>query len=229
MIDIPANLAHVRQRIALAAIKAGRSPAETSLLAVSKQQSLTAIRQVLDAGQRDFGENYLQEALPKIQSLGGENIVWHFIGPLQSNKTRAIAEHFSWVHSVDRAKIAQRLSRQRPENLGSLNVCLQVNIDEEDTKSGIPVAQALPLAQLVNTLPNIRLRGLMAIPRRRQDNSDAFQKMSALFRQMGASGEFVCWDTLSLGMSADLESAIAAGSTLVRVGTDIFGRRKNSG
>ena len=223
MQKIDDKLQKVTERINRAVLESGRKPQTVRLIAVSKTQPASAIRQAYHAGQRMFGENYLQEALDKQQQLTDlQDIEWHFIGPVQSNKTRSIAEHFSWVHSVDRLKIAQRLSEQRPPSLPALNVCIQINIDDENTKSGVQL-QALPeLAAAVKSLPKLQLRGLMAIPaagNNPEQQRAAFRKMAELKNQY----DFM--DSLSMGMSGDLEIAIAEGATLVRVGTDIFGSR----
>lgn len=225
---IAANLQQVRARIVTACTAAGRDAAGVQLLAVSKTFGPEAVRAAHAAGQRAFGENYVQEGLAKIEALAdlrGE-LEWHCIGPLQSNKTRPVAEHFDWVHSVDRLKIAQRLSEQRPTHLPPLSVCLQVNVDAGANKSGVPPGEALPLARAVAALPGLRLRGLMAIPEPAPDfeaQRALFLRAAAVFDQLRAAG--IVLDTLSLGMSADLEAAVAAGSTMVRVGTAIFGRR----
>ena len=216
----------VRQRIAHAAHACGRDPADISLLAVSKTCAADAIAAALQCGQHAFGENYVKEALAKIAALPNAGLEWHFIGPIQSNKTRVIAEHFDWVHSVDRAKIADRLSLSRPARLAPLQICIEVNIGGEDTKSGVAPAQAAALAHAVVALPRLKLRGLMAIPppsagpaRQRRH----FAVLRELKEQLTRDG--IALDTLSMGMSADLEAAIAEGATLVRVGTAIFGER----
>ena len=218
-------LAKVTARIQQAMQAAGRKPQSVRLIAVSKTQPAEALAQAYAAGQRDFGENYLQEALEKqvkLQYL--EDIVWHFIGPIQSNKTRPIAENFTWVHSIDREKIAQRLNDQRPTQLEPLQVCIQVNIDDESTKSGVSLADLPRLAQAISQMPRLQLRGLMSIPsaanNAHQQNA-AFNKLHVALEQLQLRG----LDTLSMGMSGDLEAAIAQGSTMVRVGTDIFGAR----
>lgn len=227
MHSIADRLAQVRERIALAARACNRDPASITLLAVSKTKPVSAVQQAIEAGQRHFGENYLQDALEKIQALPNPDLVWHFIGPIQSNKTRAIAEHFDWVHSVDRLKIAQRLNDQRPEGLPPLNVCIQVNISREDAKAGILPEGAAELARAVNALPRLRLRGLMAIPRASKASSEQLAPLQALTAlQKQIKTELSELDTLSMGMSADLEAAVAAGATLVRIGTDIFGARQ---
>jgi pyridoxal phosphate enzyme (YggS family) len=193
---------------------------------VSKTQSAATVREAYEAGQRDFGENYVQEALEKIAALPLPGLVWHFIGPLQSNKTRDIASHFDWVHSVDRLKIASRLNEQRPAGMAPLNVCIQVNISDEDSKSGVALADVEALCEAVQSMPNLRLRGLMAIPAPSDDPAAqraVYAPLAALLRQLQAL--YAGMDTLSVGMSADFAAAIAEGSTLVRVGTAIFGAR----
>ncbi|CAI3810388.1 Pyridoxal phosphate homeostasis protein [Pseudomonas sp. MM221] len=217
------NLSAISARIASAAQAAGRDPASVQLLAVSKTKPASAIREVHAAGVRDVGENYLQEALTKQQALSDLPLIWHFIGPIQSNKTKAIAEHFDWVHSVDRLKIAQRLSEQRPAGLAPLNLCLQVNVSGEDSKSGCAPADLPALAKAVAGLPNLRLRGLMAIPEPTDDRAAqeaAFARLRQLQESLGLG-----LDTLSMGMSHDLEAAIAQGATWVRIGTALFGAR----
>ncbi|WP_410951918.1 YggS family pyridoxal phosphate-dependent enzyme [Pseudomonas sp. S1(2024)] len=217
------NLSAISARIASAAQAAGRDPASVQLLAVSKTKPASAIREIHAAGVCDFGENYLQEALTKQQALGDLPLIWHFIGPIQSNKTKAIAEHFDWVHSVDRLKIAQRLSEQRPAGLPPLNICLQVNVSGEDSKSGCTPADLPALAKAVAALPNLRLRGLMAIPEPTDDRA-AQEAAFATLRQL-QEGLGLGLDTLSMGMSHDLEAAIAQGATWVRIGTALFGAR----
>ena len=220
----------VQARIAAACVASGRSADAVQLLAVSKTFSAEDVRQVAACGQRDFGENYIQEGVDKITALqgGAYALVWHCIGPMQSNKTKLVAEHFDWAHTVDRLKIAQRLNDQRPAYLPPLNVCLQVNIDGGDTKSGIAPAEVLVLAQEVAKLPRITLRGLMTIP----DPVDGFDAQAAvhanaraLFDEVKGTLNLPQFDTLSMGMTGDLEAAIHAGSTMVRVGTAIFGGR----
>ena len=196
------------------------------LLAVSKTRPPGDIQAAFEAGLRDFGESYLREAVAKIDYLSDLPLTWHFIGPIQSNKTRPIAEHFQWVHSVDREKIARRLNDQRPAELPPLQVCLQVNISGEKSKSGCSPAQLPELARIVDALPMLSLRGLMAIPAATKDEArqrEAFARLRMIFEELQA--DFPEMDTLSMGMSADLEAAIAEGSTLVRVGTAIFGPR----
>lgn len=226
MLTIEQKLATVRRRIAVACVDAGRPEHSVQLLAVSKTFGAEAIREALRAGQRQFGESYLQEALPKLSGFAGEPVVWHFIGPLQSNKTRGVAEHFDWAHGVDRAKIAERLSAQRPASLAPLNVCVQVNISREASKSGCAPEEAAALCRSVATLPRLRLRGLMAIPEPVVEGADPrapFRALRELFDDLRRSGLEL--DTLSAGMSEDLEAAIAEGATLVRVGSAIFGDR----
>ncbi|MBK6636658.1 MAG: YggS family pyridoxal phosphate-dependent enzyme [Rhodocyclaceae bacterium] len=225
MTSIPANLQAVVERIMRACAAAGRAPESVALLAVSKTWPVADIRAAASAGQRQFGESYLQEALPKIGAL--PDLEWHFIGPLQGNKTRPVAEHFAWVHSVDRLKIAQRLSEQRPPGLAPLQVCLQVNVSGEASKSGCPPDEVVALAQAVAPLPRLGLRGLMAIPAPTTD-LELQRRVFARLRQLQEAinqlpGMHL--DTLSMGMSDDMEAAIMEGATLVRVGTAIFGRR----
>jgi pyridoxal phosphate enzyme (YggS family) len=222
------KLQQVRARIVTACPAAGRDPASVRLLAVSKTFPAEAVREARAAGQIAFGENYVQEGVAKIEALSDlrAELEWHCIGPLQSNKTRPVAAHFDWVHSIDRLKIAERLAEQRPAELPPLQVCLQVNVDAGANKSGVAPEDALALARSVAALPRLRLRGLMAIPEPAPDfetQRALFLRAAAVFEQMRGAGLEV--DTLSLGMSADLEAAIAAGSTLVRIGTAIFGAR----
>ena len=229
MTTIARNLQDVRARIATACQLAGRNVEDVTLLAVSKTFGAEAVRTAAAAGQRAFGENYVQEGIDKIAQLRDLALEWHCIGPLQSNKTRPVAEHFDWVHTVDRLKIAERLSAQRPEGLGPLNVCIQVNIDGGPTKSGVAPADALALARAVAALPGLKLRGIMTIPESAPDFEAAcavHARARALFDQLNAEG--LGLDTLSMGMSADLEAAVAAGSTMVRIGTAIFGVRARS-
>ena len=232
MSTIDTNLQAVRHHIADAAQKASRSPASVSLLAVSKTCPASAVIEAARAGQLAFGENYEQEAVRKmreIHELAPElRLEWHFIGPIQSNKTRGIAEHFDWVHSVDRERIARRLSEQRPDTLPPLNVCLQVNISHEDSKSGIDEEQVFELAQLVSSLPGLKLRGLMAIPEPEDDpekQREPFRHLRNLYRRLQEKGHEL--DTLSMGMTADMDAAIAEGATVVRIGTAIFGERSD--
>jgi len=226
MTMIADNLQRIHDRIAQACGKAGRSPDSVALLAVSKTFGADAVAQAHAAGQTAFGENYIQEAVEKITALKHLPLQWHCIGPIQSNKTRLVAEHFDWVHTVDRLKIAQRLSEQRPPHLAPLQLCIQVNVDGGPTKSGVAPDQALALAQAVAALPRLRVRGLMCIPEPAPDfvaSCAVFTRARDLFDQLNVAGMGL--DTLSMGMSADLEAAIASGSTLVRVGSAIFGSR----
>lgn len=227
MTTIALNLQAAYAALATAARQAGREPTDVRLLAVSKTFPVADIRAAMAAGQRAFAESHVQEALPKLAELADAGLEWHFIGPLQSNKTRAVAEHFAWVHSVDRLNIAQRLSAQRPADLPPLQVCLQVNISGETSKSGVAPADLPALAQAVAQLPRLQLRGLMAIPAPTDDEAEqraAFAQLAALQRQLQADG--LALDTLSMGMSHDFPAAIAAGATLVRIGTAIFGQRQ---
>jgi pyridoxal phosphate enzyme (YggS family) len=226
--SIAQNLETVRARIRSACAAAGRAPEAVRLLAVSKTFPAEDVRAAHAAGQIAFGENYIQEGVDKIAALRDLPLQWHCIGPIQSNKTRLVAEHFDWVHSVDRLKIAQRLSDQRPDDMAPLQVCLQVNTDGGETKSGVRPDELVPLVKEVMALPRLVLRGLMTIP----DPVDGFeaqvalhQRATALFEQVRTELNLPQWDTLSMGMTADLEAAIAAGSTMVRVGTAIFGGR----
>ncbi|MEY8879232.1 MAG: YggS family pyridoxal phosphate-dependent enzyme [Leptothrix sp. (in: b-proteobacteria)] len=232
MTTIPSPLAapfeQVRQRIAAACVRAGRMPADVQLLAVSKTQGADAVRAAHAAGQRAFGENYVQEALAKIDALADLRgaLEWHLIGPLQNNKTRAVAEAFDWVHSIDTLKTAQRLNDQRPAPLAPLQVCLQVNISGEASKSGVAAAEVPALAAAVAALPRLRLRGLMAIPEPAGDVEAQRAPHRALRELLGTlQAQGLALDTLSMGMSADLEAAIAEGATIVRVGTALFGAR----
>lgn len=229
MPTIQENITAVQKRLQQAASDAGRNPAEIQLLAVSKTRNIAQISQAITAGVFCFGENYLQEAMDKIDQLDDSKLDWHFIGPLQSNKTRQAAENFAWVHTVDRVKIAQRLSAQRPDDMPALNICLQINIDNEASKSGFNRDQAVEVAATIAQLPKLKLRGLMAIPKLRtvyKEQRQAFAQLRVLMEQINSTLDN-CHklDTLSMGMSADLEAAVAEGATLVRVGTDIFGAR----
>lgn len=226
MQEISSQLQQVLCRIAQACDQAGRKQDEVQLLAVSKKQNIQAISTAYEAGQRHFGENYVQEALDKIHALAHLPITWHLIGALQSNKTAEVAQHFAWVHSVDRLKIAQRLSQQRPSHLPPLQICLQVNIDNQDTKSGCHVEELPSLVAAILLLPNVVLRGLMVIPQ--AQNYQAFTQLAQLRQHLLATMPALntqVFDTLSMGMSDDLAQAIKAGSTMVRVGTAIFGQR----
>jgi PLP dependent protein len=234
MNNIEMNLKQLQQQMADCCAQHGRLSSSVQLLAVSKTMGLDKIRQVCSAGQRDLGENYIQEGVEKILALQSEReslgLVWHCIGPIQSNKTRLVAEYFDWVHSVDRLKTAQRLSEQRPAHLPPLQICLQVNVDGGDTKSGLAPQEVWPLAQQVAALPNLQLRGLMSIPepatgfeaqiKPHRALKELFDELNRQFKPQG-----LVLDTLSMGMSADYAAAIAAGSTMVRLGTAVFGSR----
>ncbi len=227
MTFISANLQAVRDRIRLAAVAAGRNADSIALLAVSKTMPAERVRDAAAAGQRAFGENYVQEGVDKARQLAGLGLEWHFIGPLQSNKTRPVAETFAWVHSIDRLKLAERLSAQRPAELPPLNVCVQVNVSGEDTKSGCTLEEAPALCRAVAALPNLRLRGLMAIPAPADEMTaqrEPLARLRQLFEQLNREG--LALDTLSMGMSHDLEAAVQEGATMVRIGTAIFGERK---
>ena len=226
MTAILSNLQATREAIARAAIAAHRNVTDVRLLAVSKTFPTEAVLEAYRAGQTAFGENYLQEALAKIGALHELPLEWHFIGPVQSNKTRAIAENFAWVHGVDRFKIAERLSAQRPPHLPALNICLQVNVSGEDSKSGIAPKDVLALAQAVAPLPHLKLRGLMTIPSPATDEiaqREPYAQMRALLGQLNSQD--MTLDTLSMGMSHDFPAAIQEGATIVRIGTAIFGSR----
>jgi pyridoxal phosphate enzyme (YggS family) len=231
--SITQNIRQVSALIAEAAKGAGRDPAGVALLAVSKTFGPDAVIEAAEAGQRAFGENYLQEAIDKQQAVQSRRpdlkLEWHFIGPIQSNKTRPVAEHFDWAHAVDREKIARRLSEQRPAHLPPLNICLQVNVSGEASKSGVAPEELPALARVVATLPNLKLRGLMAIPEPADDDEaqrKPFVLMRELQQQLAAMG--IVTDTLSMGMTADMQAAIAEGATIVRIGTAIFGKRNNA-
>ena len=226
MTVIAAQLQAVHARIAAACLAAGREPASVTLLAVSKTFGPDAVRQAHDAGQSAFGENYIQEAVDKMAALADLPLQWHCIGPIQSNKTRLVAEHFDWAQTVDRLKIAQRLSEQRPPAALPLQVCIQVNVDGGVTKSGVAPDDVLALARAVAALPRLQLRGLMCIPDPQPDfeaMKAVFLRAQGLYEQLRAAG--LALDTLSMGMTSDLEAAVHAGSTMVRVGTAIFGTR----
>lgn len=226
MTTISANLQAVLARVDRATCEHGRPSGAVRLLAVSKTWPAADVREAARAGQRAFGENYVQEGVAKVAELADLGLEWHFIGPLQSNKTRVVAEHFDWVHSIDRLKIAERLAEQRPAALPPLSVCLQVNVSGEATKSGVAPDAVEDLARRVAALPGLRLRGLMAIPAPAADfaaQRPPFRRLREIYEQLQAAG--LPLDTLSMGMSHDLEAAIAEGATLVRVGTAIFGER----
>jgi pyridoxal phosphate enzyme (YggS family) len=220
------SLTDVKARIAAAERRFLRPAGDVKLLAVSKRKTVAAIEEAILAGQRWFGENQLQEALPKIETIGRSDLEWHYIGPIQSNKTRPIATNFDWVHGVDRLKIAARLSEHRPHSLEPLQVCIQVNVSGEDSKSGVTVDDVDELAHAVSELPNLQLRGLMAIPQPEPDfeaQRQSFAVLRAKFDRLNQSG--LAMDTLSMGMTDDMEAAIAEGATIVRIGTAIFGTR----
>lgn len=229
MNDIAHNLAQVRDKISAAATRCSRASEEITLLAVSKTKPASALAEAIAAGQRAFGENYVQEGVDKIchfRDQGQNDLQWHFIGPLQSNKSRLVAEHFDWCHTIDRLKIAARLNDQRPAEMAPLNVLIQINISDENSKSGIALSELDALAAEVTALPHLTLRGLMAIPA----PESSYERQFAVARQMAVAFEALkarhtTVDTLSLGMSDDMEAAIAAGSTMVRIGTAIFGAR----
>ena len=227
MINIAANLASVQNDMMEASNQAKRSSDSVSLLAVSKTKPLSLIQQAYNAGQRDFGENYVQEFVDKVQKLHNlQDITWHFIGPIQSNKTRLIAESADWVHSIDRIKTAKRLNEQRDTNITPLNVCLQVNISGEASKSGVAINEVAELAEFIHNCDNLTFRGLMAIPAKGDENStrNSFLKMQTLFNEL--AHQYPSVDTLSMGMSGDMQVAIECGSTMIRVGTAIFGARE---
>jgi hypothetical protein len=227
MASVKISLQRVNERISTAASRCGRDARDISLVAVSKTHPAATLRAAHAAGQRDFGENYVQEAIAKMDALADLDLAWHFIGPIQSNKTRDIAARFHWVHSVDRARVAQRLSAQRAHGAPRLDVCVQVNLSDEATKSGCTPEEVRDLAHVVAALPNLRLRGLMTVPEPTADTGlqfARFARLTALRDRLNADG--LGLDTLSMGMSDDLEAAIAAGSTMVRIGTAIFGPRE---
>ena len=227
MIGVTENFRKIQDLLAKSAAEAERQMDHIRLLAVSKKKPLAAILEAADAGQREFGENFVQEGLEKIQAAGRQDLIWHFIGHLQSNKTRAVAEHFQWVHTVDRLKIAKRLSEHRPHYAGDLNICIEVNIDDEAQKSGVSPDEVHNLAATIGELPRIKLRGLMCLPAIRQgfdEQRKPFAALRALFESLQAEGHEL--DTLSMGMSADYAAAIHEGATIVRIGTALFGERK---
>ncbi|MDF9434519.1 YggS family pyridoxal phosphate-dependent enzyme [Chromohalobacter israelensis] len=228
-VNIVESLEDARNRLRTALTNVGRDPASAHLLAVSKTQPAASVRQAFEAGQREFGENYVQEALDKQAALADlDAIVWHFIGPLQSNKTRAVAEHFQWVHTLDRERIARRLAAQRPPALGPLDVCLQVNVSGEASKSGVAPADLPALADVVVTLPQLRLRGLMTLPAPSDELATQrrpFAELRELLASLRQRHPQAPLDTLSMGMSGDLEAAVLEGATWVRLGTAIFGQR----
>jgi pyridoxal phosphate enzyme (YggS family) len=231
MLRVPQNLAerlgNIRNRIREATVAAGRDVDSVTLLAVSKAQSVEAMREAAACGLEHFGESYVKEALPKIETLRGLELTWHFIGQLQANKTRVVAENFAWVHGVDRLRIAQRLSEQRPHHAAPLNVCLQVNVGGEESKGGITPTELQELAAAVAVLPQISLRGLMCLPPPEEDSARQrhwFAETARLMQSLHVPGTTL--DTLSMGMSGDFEAAIAEGSTIVRIGTALFGARR---
>ncbi|MDP1772806.1 MAG: YggS family pyridoxal phosphate-dependent enzyme [Methylobacter sp.] len=224
MTTITERLKQIRAQISDAELACNRQPGSVLLLAVSKTKPAEDLAAAYQAGQRHFGENYLQEALKKQQELGAYAITWHFIGPIQSNKTKPLATHFDWVHSVDSLKIARRLSEQRPTHLPPLNICLQVNISDEPSKSGITLAELPQLCEQVAKLPNLKLRGVMAIPAPQDDFEQQRQPYKTLYQAV-ANLKQPSLDTFSFGMTGDLKAAIAEGSTIVRIGTALFGER----
>ena len=224
--DLTERLIQIKATIKQIEAKYQRPNGSVTLLAVSKAKPVEDILQAVAAGQREFGESYLQEAVDKMQMLANKNICWHFIGPIQKNKTKPIAEYFDWVHSIDRIIIAERLSKQRPSYMSPLQVCIQVNVDEEESKAGVSLAQVQDLANNIKKLPNIVLRGLMTIPRISEDEHKQRQSFAQLRLKLEELNAYSFnLDTLSMGMSNDLEPAIAEGATIVRVGTAIFGQR----
>lgn len=231
--QIKDNLTSIHQQIQTACQKAGRPQSAVKLLAVSKTKPVEDIQSAIDAGQHAFGENYVQEGIEKIQYFADKHpeLEWHFIGPLQSNKTRLVAEHFDWMQTIDRAKIADRLNEQRPRHKAPLNVLIQINISDESSKSGIPPQEMLMLAKHIENLPHLCLRGLMAIPAPTDNLAEqekAFNEMQALFEELKAACPNQQIDTLSMGMTDDMETAITCGTTMVRIGTAIFGKRDYS-
>ncbi|MEX0975971.1 MAG: YggS family pyridoxal phosphate-dependent enzyme [Woeseia sp.] len=227
MITVTENFRKIQDLLAMATADATRPAGSVQLLAVSKSQPAARIREAAEFGQRHFGENFVQEALAKKEQVGRDDLVWHFIGRLQTNKTRMVAEHFDWVHTVDRLKTARRLSEQRPYYAGNLNICIQVNIDGEPGKSGVPPDELTTLADAICGLARLRLRGLMCIPAVHhgiEAQRDPFQKLRQLSEALAEAG--IVTDTLSMGMSADFEAAILEGATIVRIGTALFGERQ---
>ena len=225
------NLLNIKNEIAKIAKKCERDPNTIKLIAVSKTKPVEQVVQAINAGQLDFGENYVQEGVEKIQyfekNMPNNDLIWHFIGPLQSNKSKLVAEHFDWMHTIDRLKIAQRLNDQRPKDMAKLNVLIQVNISQEASKSGVKPEEVADLVKQIVTLPNLNLRGLMAIPEIENDYDkqlNVFTKMQQLLQSLQKDYPFM--DTLSMGMSGDMQAAIVAGSTMVRIGTAIFGARQ---
>jgi hypothetical protein len=229
MTEIKKQFETISEAIRAAEVQAGRQHGSVQLLAVSKTWPADRLRELAELGQSRFGENYLQEALDKIEALQDMNLEWHFIGPIQSNKTRDIAARFDWAQSVDRLKIAKRLNDQRPDDLPPLNVCIQVNIDQDDAKSGVSSEDVASLAQAIDSMDNLTLRGLMVLPAKHEDEAaqrQSFHQAQALFASL--QQQFSEVDTLSMGMTGDMQSAIIEGSTMVRIGTALFGRRDTS-
>jgi pyridoxal phosphate enzyme (YggS family) len=227
VIRVTENFRKIQDLLAKAAAEAGRSSDQIRLLAVSKKKPLEAILEAAEAGQRDFGENFVQEGLEKIENAARDDLIWHFIGHLQSNKTKAVAEHFHWVHTVDRLKIARRLSEQRPFHAGDLNVCIEVNVDDEAQKSGVTRAETPELAAAIAEMPRLKLRGLMCLPAIRHsfdEQRKPFAALRELFELLRSEGHEL--DTLSMGMTADYAAAIQEGATIVRIGTALFGARQ---
>ncbi len=227
MIRVTENLRKIRDLLHKNALEHGRDPESVQLVAVSKKQPLSAVLEAAAAGQRDFGENLVQEGLEKIRAAGRDDLIWHFIGHLQSNKTRPVAGHFDWVHTIDREKTARRLNEQRPDDKPPLNVCIQVNVDDEASKAGVRPEEAVELAAYVARLDRLRLRGFMCIPEPKADSAaqrESFRAMRALLDE--ARGRALDVDTLSMGMSDDFAAAIAEGATHVRIGTAVFGPRR---
>jgi len=226
VIGVTDNLASINDLLAFSAVEANRRPDSVTLLAASKKQPLSKILDAANAGQRDFGENFVQEGLLKIDQTRDLDLTWHFIGHLQNNKTRVVAENFDWVHTIDKLKTAERLNKQRPDSLVPLNICLQVNVDSEDRKSGVAIAELRELAAACSELPNLNLRGLMCLPAVRAEFSDQripFATLRELANELRIDG--IDTDTLSMGMSGDYRAAIFEGATMVRIGTALFGAR----
>ena len=227
MIRVTENFRKIQDLLAKAMVEAGRAPEQIRLLAVSKKKPADAVLEAYSAGQRDFGENFVQEGLEKIAAVDRDDAMWHFIGRLQSNKTKAVSRHFQWVHTIDRLKIARRLSAQRPPDAADLNVCIEVNIDSEDNKSGVAPDEVGDLAAAVTELPRLKLRGLMCLPAIRTDFEEQRRPFSALRTLMESLNESgLQMDTLSMGMTADYAAAIREGATIVRIGTALFGARE---
>ena len=227
MSSIAQSLEEIRNRVTVLERRYGRTPGAVRVLAVSKTKPPEAVRAAAEIGQREFGENHVQDALTKLDALADMDLVWHFIGPIQSNKTRVIAARFHWVHSIDRAKIARRLSEQRPDDLPPLEVCIQVNLSGETSKSGVEPQQVKELAEVLSELPRLRLRGLMTLPRpcdELEDQRRPFAALRGILETLNAGG--LALDTLSMGMTDDMEAAIAEGATIIRIGTAIFGPRE---